>query len=354
MAIALFFSCNGQEKNRENFNFEIDDSDETYIMSNWSNGKIDEYYKRIGILIADLFEDYKVPDKTSFTNIIKNTLNVDVNYNKSHQIAPVKIIDDYKIDIIIFPKSKIVAFSNELPLLDSISVKHYKSSDYQNIDHSEDNNLILNKVFFEGYSNFKAKKIINLLKKNNITVEGNPYFSNTAITENKPKALNDFIYKNYFILDSISGKINNDDYLDKILVLADQEEYDNNNPRILLVLLQDKNGKYILDAKNEKFIPCYSCAGGVGGEESYSSLILNEKNLSFKSLEIQEPFIIEKKFQFINSNSTFILKKVLVITSNLYNDESTAKKETLTFNNVTLKHFNFNDSKYKLQNNEPH
>lgn len=175
--ILLFLSCKGQD-NKTIYNFELEDSDESYTMDDWSVSKKEHYYNNVGHLITATYDTYKVPNKTTFSTVVNSTLNIDVDYNKTFQIAPKKIIDDYEINIIVFPKSRIVALSNELPLLDSVSVKHYKSRDYKNLDHSSDNNLILNKVFFEDeFNDKKAVQIINLLTKNNIELYGNAHFS---------------------------------------------------------------------------------------------------------------------------------------------------------------------------------
>ena len=178
--LLLFFSCKGQDKKIEAYNFELEDSDHSYIMNDWSDAKKEEYYKRVANLISDIHDDYKTPSKTHFSDVINNSLNLKVDYNKTFQIAPKTIIGDYEMEIIIFPNNRIITLSNELPLLDSVSVKHYRSNDFKNLDHTTDNNLVLNEVFFKNNFDFiKASRIIDLLKKNNIQLYGPAYFTKT-------------------------------------------------------------------------------------------------------------------------------------------------------------------------------
>lgn len=178
--LSLLFSCKGQDKKIEDYNFELEDSDQHYIMNDWSTSKIEQYYKRIAQLITDIHDDYKIPSKTHFSDVINSSLNLKVDYNKTFQIAPKTILGDYEMEIIIFPNNRIIALSNELPLLDSVSVKHYRSNDFKNLDHTTDNNLILNEVFFKNNFDFnKASSIIDLLKKNNIQLYGPAFFAKT-------------------------------------------------------------------------------------------------------------------------------------------------------------------------------
>ena len=165
---------------------------------------------------------------------------------------------------------------------------------------------------------------------------------------NKLHEIKDFIPDNYFILDSVSGKINDDSYLDKILVLADKSEFENNQARVFLILLQNKEGKYSLELKNENIIPCYKCAGGTGGEDSYSDLMLEGKILSFNQLQIKDQQLIVRNYDFINTNGTFLLKQITITSSNLFDDKIPSTKEVIKGQDIALKNFDYTSTENKL------
>jgi uncharacterized protein YgiM (DUF1202 family) len=159
---------------------------------------------------------------------------------------------------------------------------------------------------------------------------------------NKLKKIEDFIPKGYMVIDSLSGYINADKFLDKIIVLANIQEYKNNESRVFLLLLNDKNGDYTLKLKNPNIIPYLKCTGGTGGEDSYSSLTLKNNILSFSQLKILDAKLIEIKYDFQNKESDFILNEIIITKSDL-NENSTLKTRIILSNNIVIKDFNYNN-----------
>ena len=100
----------------------------------------------------------------------------------------------------------------------------------------------------------------------------------TIINTFNLSTLQDFIPKNYSILDSISGNINFDNYTDLILILKlnkedslDEESID--TPlRPCLILCGTKNNKFKLIARNDGIVLCKVCGGFFG--DPYTGLEL--------------------------------------------------------------------------------
>lgn len=178
----VFTSCKGQieeETVNEKFSFEVEDSDESYDMSSWSVEKKTEYFKIVGSMLQKhlLANSYKLPNSLDFQNKIQDILNISIDTTKTYQIFTLhkNNNDDYSAkEIIIFPKYKILAYNNELPLIDDNSIKYYNSEEFKNMDHSYDNNLNLNKLFFDDSIDYKnAETAIENLKESNIKIYGN-------------------------------------------------------------------------------------------------------------------------------------------------------------------------------------
>lgn len=80
------------------------------------------------------------------------------------------------------------------------------------------------------------------------------------------KPLNSFFLKDFIILDSLSGDLNNDKIKDLVLILKHKQEEDNfDTTRPLLLLEGNNQGLYRLMAKNDNVVLCKIC-GGVFGD----------------------------------------------------------------------------------------
>ncbi len=160
---------------------------------------------------------------------------------------------------------------------------------------------------------------------------------------NKLKKIDDFIPKGFMILDSLSGDLNNDKLVDKIIILANEQEFKNNAPRLLLILLNNGNGGFLLKTKNQNVIPCLKCAGGSGGEDSYSDFVLKKNLFSFTQLKLSESKLIEKKYEFQSVGDELILNKVTIIKSDLYDDSEPKEKKIINNLKININNFNINN-----------
>ncbi|MFL9484747.1 hypothetical protein ACI6Q2_18330 [Chitinophagaceae bacterium LWZ2-11] len=80
------------------------------------------------------------------------------------------------------------------------------------------------------------------------------------------KNLQQFIPKNFTILDSASGDLNKDGFRDLILILRSDFEKDSpDTTRPLLILEGNANGQYKLVARNDSVVLCKEC-GGIFGD----------------------------------------------------------------------------------------
>ena len=194
------------------------------------------------------------------------------------------------------------------------------------------------------------EKQIKIIQKDNLVSEVTD--ENKA---NKLKKIDDFIPNGYMILDSLSGDLNSDKIIDKIVVLASEQEFKNNEPRLFLILLKDTNGDYKLKIKNPNVIPCLKCAGGSGGEDSYSDLSFKKNILSFLQLKINGSKLIETKFEFQNKSNELLLNKVIITKTDLNENEDVKDEKIIDKLNVNIKDFNYNSfqnsskSTYKIK-----
>lgn len=183
---------------------------------------------------------------------------------------------------------------------------------------------------------FSLEKQIKLIQKQNLVSE-----ITAANKANKLKLINDFIPKGYVVLDSLSGYVNTDKLLDKIIVIADNQEFKNNESRLFMILLNDSKDGYVLNLKNPNIIPCLKCAGGTGGEDSYSELSFKDNVLIFKQMKILDSKIIEIKYEFLNDHSDFKLNNVLITNSNL-TENLEYKVKIIVHDKISLRDFNYN------------
>lgn len=83
---------------------------------------------------------------------------------------------------------------------------------------------------------------------------------------NKAQLLKFYIPKDYSILDSASGNLNNDSYKDLVLILKYKyESTGGDTTRPLLLLAGTKENRYFLMAKNDSVVLCKEC-GGIFGD----------------------------------------------------------------------------------------
>jgi hypothetical protein len=181
------------------------------------------------------------------------------------------------------------------------------------------------------------EKEIKLIQKENLVSE-----VTNENKSNKLKKIEDYVPKGYMVLDSLSGFINADKFTDKIIILANNQEYKNNEPRVFLLLLNDKNGDYTLKLKSLNIIPCLKCTGETGGEDSYSDFTLKNNILSFTQLKILDTKLIRIEYSFQNRESDFILNEVVITKSDL-NGNSELKTRKSMNNKIYLKGFNYNN-----------
>ncbi len=150
----LASGCKPKKQDVSSFSFELEDSDETYIMDNWSEEKKQLYYYKVKELILDEFSKNKyIPNVNSLFAIkTLNNLGIDISHDLSYKHIPYHIFEldssnGYKPKILVLDYGKLLSFQSELPLLDSLSVKRYKTSDYVKLT-KESPNIILNKLIF--------------------------------------------------------------------------------------------------------------------------------------------------------------------------------------------------------------
>lgn len=148
--IFLFIGC-GQKA--QNYNYELEDSDEAYVMDSWSKDHKEDYYQRIGALLSEflLREKYTLPSESEFNEAILKKLKISVTAQKHYQVIPYHIFQKDSINgdasrLFIFPKQKVISLGSEFPLLNASSLAYYHSPDYKNLDHSKDYNTVLNKL----------------------------------------------------------------------------------------------------------------------------------------------------------------------------------------------------------------
>lgn len=147
----LFIDC---RQKAQNYSYELEDSDEAYVMDSWSVEHKEDYYQRIGKLLSGFLsrEHYKIPSESEFNKTVSEKLKIQVN-NTTYKIIPYHIFqkDSASGDasrLVLFPKVRIISFDTEFPLLNTSSLKYYNTPDYKNLDHSEEYNIVLNKLLF--------------------------------------------------------------------------------------------------------------------------------------------------------------------------------------------------------------
>lgn len=103
------------------------------------------------------------------------------------------------------------------------------------------------------------------------------------VDKDSAEALLEFIPKNYSLLDTTRGDLNQDGLTDLIMVLNQTNEADssdiNSDPikRRMLILINKNNKKYELTKQNDNAVYCYACGGMLG--DPYQNITI--KNGSF-------------------------------------------------------------------------
>lgn len=150
----IFFLLIGCKQKAQNYSYELEDSDEAYVMDSWSAEHKKDYYQKIGKLLGEFLsrEHYKTPSESIYNKVVNEKLKISVN-NTAYQIIPYHIFqkDSTSGDtsrLVLFPKERIISFDTEFPLLDTSSLQYYNSPDFRNLDHSTEYNIVLNKLLF--------------------------------------------------------------------------------------------------------------------------------------------------------------------------------------------------------------
>lgn len=149
---ALTFLFIGCTQKAQHYSYELEDSDEAYVMDSWTADHKEDYYKKVGNLLHEFLtrEHYTTPSESEFNKKLKEKLKISVN-KKSYQIIPYPIFQKDStggdaLRLVVFPQQRIISFDSEFPLLNTSSLTYYHSPDYKNLDHSSDYNIVLNKI----------------------------------------------------------------------------------------------------------------------------------------------------------------------------------------------------------------
>lgn len=152
LLLCFFIGC---KQNAQKYNYELADSNESYIMDNWDDAQKEDYYNKVGNLVSEflLRENFTSPTELTFNKVVKDKLGIIVNSKKVYQKIRYNSferdsIEGYTPQLIIFPSKRLVSFSFELPLLNKSSLKYYNSNDFKNLDHSKEYNIVINKLLF--------------------------------------------------------------------------------------------------------------------------------------------------------------------------------------------------------------
>lgn len=282
-------------------------------------------------------------ESTEYIDMFFKIVSKDKTNNSLKLVVDISLNGKYQADGVIYFKMNIEKLFNKNPNLACELLKNRKSEEIDSFWHFYLDSpqpltsvpSILKNVknnCAEVYSSLE--KEIKIIQKENLVSE----ITSESKTNNL-KSMNDFIPDGYMILDSLSGFINDDKFKDKIIVLANNQEFKSNDSRLFLVLLNE-NGEYSLKIKSPNIIPCLKCAGGTGGEDSYSNLVFANNILSFSQLKVIDSKVIEIKYNFLNKKGDFSLNKIIVTNSNL-SDDSTNKISITPNNKISIKNFNY-------------
>ena len=121
--------------------------------------------------------------------------------------------------------------------------------------------------------------------------------------------MNSYILKDFVILDSLSGDINNDKIKDLVLILKYYKEDENfDTTRPLLLLEGNNQGLYRLMAKNDNVILCKICGGVYGDPFEGISIENTGFTLDFRGGS-RWRWTRHISFKFDKSSSQFLLQR---------------------------------------------
>lgn len=108
------------------------------------------------------------------------------------------------------------------------------------------------------------------------------HYSQSESTVNYKNQILKFVPKNFEILDTIKGNLNNDSFDDYVLVLKKKNEettsnYGDNKPekRPLLILIGNSDNNLELKARNNNAVLCIDCSGAIHGDSYVGVKIKN-------------------------------------------------------------------------------
>ncbi len=355
MVLLLFISCSSKSQNRDeaiiNLKTAFAKNDEKLFLENFPKN-YNQFVSYFGW--NDSLDKPNPLYKNSSDYIDKffTIISKDKNKKSLRLIVDISLQGKYQADGVSYFKMNIEKLFNKKPVLACELLANRKPNDINSFwhfyldspqpltsvpDNLKDLKTNCNKIYSS------LEKEIKELQKENVVSE--------IVNENKTNQLtkiNDFISKGYFVLDSLSGDLNNDTFLDKIIVLANNEEFKNNESRLFMILLNNKNNGYTLKTKNPNVIPCLKCAGANNGEDSYNDFNFKNNILSFVQFKIIDSKFIKIKYDFLNNKGDFKLSNVTVLKSNL--NEDSQLKVNITPNIKTyIKDFNYQDYEYYLK-----
>lgn len=217
------------EIQKEEFSYEIEDSDQAYVMDDWSEKKKNDYYIRTGNLVAEFlsWEGYKAPTTNYFSKELNNQFNINIHEDDLFIKIPFCNFDEEQNkedNLVIFPNQKIISLESELPLLNKSMIEFYHSKDYQNLDNSQSYNLVINKLIFNNVNETEIDK----------------YLSDTSLSD----LFFCLVINNHY---SKNDKILNFSIQNLILKKTQGEEINIDNIKSLIYKKQGLNNEYVID-----------------------------------------------------------------------------------------------------------
>lgn len=129
------------------------------------------------------------------------------------------------------------------------------------------------------------------------------------------------------IMDTMTGDLNRDEYLDMLIVLKGPHDEDRDSliPRPLLVLTGNKDGTLTLEARNDNVVLCHEC-GGVFGDP-YEGLAI--KNGYFSAEHYggsSERWTQIITFRYNEKEKTWLLHRDAGVTYSVFDPDMTEKE----------------------------
>ena len=237
--------------------FELEDSDESYVMDNWSQDKKNDYYNKVANLVVEFlsWQNYSAPDENLFSKQLNEQLNINVKKDSLLMKFPFSYSNNEveKENLIIFPKQKIVVFESELPLLNKLNIEHYHTKDYRSLDNSKSYNVVINKLLFDKtLSDSDIDKYLSDESLNDLFI---------GLVLNYHYSGNNKIFKNVinnFIIKGENGEEINSDIIESLFYRKNilKEEFEIDNLFLKKIVAIDKNKillpQFLLICKDEQ------------------------------------------------------------------------------------------------------